>query len=236
MIWILALMVLDELAVIVPISEVILLIVVLFRPRWFLDMVHGVYAYVPHRRAWRSVGDVCRREVVTVTEEMTVAEAAKIMRDEHVGCVVVVAERLYTASAAEIERPRRLRGRKRLSTEIQGGADIEKILVPVGILTDRDITLRVEAENQAAHALKVAEVMTREIEVVGQIEDVYAAVERMREAGARRLPVVDQRGALAGILTLDDLIAMFSQGLSQLVELLEQEVQKETASVSKSRP
>jgi CBS domain-containing protein len=77
----------------------------------------------------------------------------------------------------------------------------------VGILTDRDIALRVVAEGLDAERTRVEEIMTRDPLVVGASDTLSAAVRIMQEHGVRRLPIVDETGHLLGILTADDLVA-----------------------------
>lgn len=104
---------------------------------------------------------------------------------------------------------------------------LEKITVPVGVLSDRDITLKIGAEGLSGDAVTVAEIMMTEISVALETEDIHSAVEKMREAGTRRLPVVDSRGALVGVLSLDDAISMLSEGLNDMAELLHKESERE---------
>lgn len=54
----------------------------------------------------------------------------------------------------------------------------------------------------------------------------------MRGKGVRRLPVVDEQGALVGIVTLDDLLALLAEELDALARLVTHEQQKE----KRSRP
>ncbi|GAB6067589.1 hypothetical protein JCM13664_09070 [Methylothermus subterraneus] len=200
--WILVLLIADELTPGIPFAEVLLLAILILLPRWFLTMVHRVYEYVPHRQSWHSVGDICRPHAVTVLPTTPVAEVAQRMRDAHVRSVVVVEQRA-------------------------GPTPEETLWVPVGILTDRDLALRVAAEGRPWHATTAAEVMTSGLVVAVESEDVHTAVEKMRAAGVRQLPVVDRRGALIGSLSLDDTIAMLSDSLDDMVELLQREIQKE---------
>lgn len=230
-IWTIVLLVIDEVTIGVPEADLLLIFVVLFRPQWFLNMMHRLYKYVPHKRAWRPVGEVCRREVVTISSDTMVADAARLMRDRHERGLLVVEEREYFPS---LERDKRKKkkwwGRRSKKKSIESPPpEAETIIVPVGILIDRDIILRIGAEDLSGATIPVAEVMTTELEVTLESEDVHSAVEKMREAGMRRLPVVDHRGSLMGILSLDDTIAMLSDGLNDMSSLLQREMQKEVA-------
>lgn len=75
----------------------------------------------------------------------------------------------------------------------------------VGVLTDRDIAVRVAAEGRPAEATTVGEICSRDaITVVAPSDRVTRAVTLMREKAVRRLPVV-QDGRPVGIVSLGDL-------------------------------
>lgn len=72
----------------------------------------------------------------------------------------------------------------------------------VGIVTDRDITLRATAEGKNPNLSNVGEIMTREIVSVGPDQSLQEAERLMHDFQLRRLPVVNERGELAGYLAL----------------------------------
>ena len=75
---------------------------------------------------------------------------------------------------------------------------------PLGVLTDREVaTIGVAAEFQDLHHLSVRSVMALEPLVVPWNTRLATARMRMRRGGLHRLLVVDLRGALVGIVTLD---------------------------------
>jgi CBS domain-containing protein len=73
-----------------------------------------------------------------------------------------------------------------------------------GIVTDRDIAVRLAASGLDASATSVGEICTRHLATVSPEDQVGRAVELMREQTVRRLPVVDN-GSLVGIVSLGDL-------------------------------
>jgi len=89
---------------------------------------------------------------------------------------------------------------------------------PFGILTDRDVAIRVVAAGLDARATKVGDVATLDPVVVRDLEGVETAARRMREYGVRRLPVVDEAGMLRGIITADDLVRVLGRELGDLSE------------------
>ncbi len=93
--------------------------------------------------------------------------------------------------------------------------------VPVGILTDRDVALRVVGRGRDPYTTCVADVMTAELETVREDVTVEDALRRMRSRGVRRLPVVDLEGQCIGMVSLDDILAHIAQEFAVLGRLLE---------------
>jgi CBS domain-containing protein len=75
----------------------------------------------------------------------------------------------------------------------------------VGIVTDRDVALRLVADGRDPARTKVREVMTPEIRYVFEDEDLRAVAENMAEQQVRRLPVLNRAKRLVGIVSLSDL-------------------------------
>lgn len=98
---------------------------------------------------------------------------------------------------------------------------------PVGIVTDRDIVIEVVAAGVNPEALKVGDIMGQEVATVRESEGLFEALRRMREKGVRRMPVVDSGGGLVGILTLDDLLGLLAEELTELAKLVSHERQRE---------
>jgi CBS domain-containing protein len=142
------------------------------------------------------VGEVCNRIVVFAQPGESVRVAARRMRNQHVGDLVVVEE----------------------------GAEGR---TPVGIVTDRDLVMEVLATDRDADTAKVADVMTRDLVTIVEGEDLEQALDRMRSHGIRRLLVVDPRGSLVGILTLDDVLELVEEQVSDLVQLVVREQRRE---------
>jgi CBS domain-containing protein len=76
-----------------------------------------------------------------------------------------------------------------------------------GMLTDRDITVRVVAERRDPERTRVKEVCTPDPVTIDALADVEDAERLMREHLVHRLPVVDREGAPLGLLSLEDLAA-----------------------------
>jgi CBS domain-containing protein len=89
--------------------------------------------------------------------------------------------------------------------------------VPVGVVTDRDLTVEVLGNGRDAAQTYLSELMRRPVVVATDSEDADVVIERMRFHGVRRVPVVDARGALVGIVTLDDILAALLSDMQSLL-------------------
>jgi len=135
------------------------------------------------------ISEICTHDVVTCARGSSVQELAQLMRDRHVGDVVVVD-----------------RG--------EAGA------VPVGIVTDRDIVVRVVAKGLDVDAVTASDLMGEPLTTAFDSEGVYDAIWRMRNGGIRRLPVIDARGVLLGVVTMDDIAAHLATALADMVRIV----------------
>jgi CBS domain-containing protein len=88
-----------------------------------------------------------------------------------------------------------------------------------GIFTERDILARVVAAQRDPSATSVADVMTRELVVADVAESYDVCLQRMQQARVRHLIVLD-RGTLAGILSLRDLMAVDVSEKDEAITLL----------------
>lgn len=80
----------------------------------------------------------------------------------------------------------------------------------VGMITDRDITCRAVARGQTPAAVAVSEIMSKPVYSVRAEENVQAAIDLMKEKQVRRLPVVNEKGELVGIIAPSDLAPTFA--------------------------
>ena len=141
--------------------------------------------------------DVAMTDIVCVRPDATLREAAELMRGNHIGDVIV----------AEKMGPRQYR--------------------PIGILTDRDLAIEILGQGINGETLLVRDIMTDSLVTAGWRDDVFTLARTMRENGVGRLPVVDENGALVGILTSRKLCQLFLQGLTDLAGLTVQQQSNE---------
>lgn len=97
---------------------------------------------------------------------------------------------------------------------------------PIGILTDRDVALAVERLLRLPQ-LRVVDVMSADLVTALESENLYDALKKMQSHGIRRLPVVNDRGGLEGILTFDDVVELLSEELTDLAKLVVKEQKRE---------
>lgn len=100
--------------------------------------------------------------------------------------------------------------------------------VPVGIVTDRDLTLAVLAKDVDPRTIQVGEVMSSELVTVREEDSVTEVLRVMRERGVRRVPVLATDGALVGIVTIDDVLDIMAEQLRDVVHAIAREQVRET--------
>ncbi|WP_417377741.1 CBS domain-containing protein [Gimesia sp.] len=94
---------------------------------------------------------------------------------------------------------------------------------PIGMITDRDLALRIVGKGLDSIKTLVSEVMTRFPENVCEETTIEIALSKMRSGGFRRLPVVDDEGKLIGVLTLDDILELLSTEFAEIGKLIKKE-------------
>lgn len=94
---------------------------------------------------------------------------------------------------------------------------------PVGIITDRDITLKVVAHGRDPESVQISEIMSLLFGHVSESTGTEPALSIMRAGGFRRLPVVDASGALTGILSLDDILVQHAREVGLIADLIRKE-------------
>jgi len=141
-------------------------------------------------------GEYCNRDVAIIGKTDSVIMAARLMREHHVGDVLVV--------------------------DSHNGEP-----VPVGILTDRDIVIGILAEEVDIGVAIMADVMSCKLITAQESDDLMATIKRMRVNGIRRLPIVNQRGGLVGVLSVDDILDIIAEQLMDIDRLITREQRKE---------
>ncbi|BAI60768.1 conserved hypothetical protein [Methanocella paludicola SANAE] len=116
------------------------------------------------------VKDVMTTGIACVDSRSSAADAAKKMKDQNVGTVLVVDENQVK-----------------------------------GLVTDRAIVTKVVAEQQNPKDVPVGNVMTKQVVGCRESDDILEAVKTMGDMKVRRLPVVNDRDQLVGVVSLADI-------------------------------
>jgi CBS domain-containing protein len=94
---------------------------------------------------------------------------------------------------------------------------------PMGIVSDRDVTVRVVARGADPARTAVRDIMTPMPTTLLHDSSIESTLAQMRVGHVRRLPVVDGLGRLIGIVTLDDMLRFLAEELGEVEQLLEEE-------------
>lgn len=90
----------------------------------------------------------------------------------------------------------------------------------IGIVTDRDIVVRVVAEGKGPET-PVSEAMTTDLFTVTPNDFVFEAIRLMGDKQVRRIPVIIETGELAGIIAMAD-VALETEDEREIAETLEE--------------
>lgn len=93
------------------------------------------------------------------------------------------------------------------------------LVVPVGIVTDRDIVVELIAGKVDLDSVTTGDIMSPELITAKEKEGIWDTLQRMLSKGIRRMPVINEDGGLEGILTVDDLIELLADELDLLAKI-----------------
>ncbi len=135
-----------------------------------------------------SLQNFCRKPLVKVEPDSTVAQACELMERHNVGSLVV-------------EQNGKL----------------------CGIVTDRDIALRVAGARRDAETTRVKEIMTPDPIRISAHKDLPQLTALMHAYHVRRVPIVNGFDTALGIVTLDDLVARLGTEMWQIGKAISEE-------------
>ncbi|SMP10339.1 CBS domain-containing protein [Desulfurobacterium pacificum] len=87
---------------------------------------------------------------------------------------------------------------------------------PAGIITDRDIAIRVVGAGKSPDT-PVKEVMTKSPVTIREDASFFELTRTFREASVRRLIVVDKEGKLVGLISIDDVFELLAAEFANLI-------------------
>jgi CBS domain-containing protein len=100
-------------------------------------------------------------------------------------------------------------------------------LMPQGLITDHDLVLEVLAANIAPSVLMAEDILTCELFCVNETHNVKKALKYLRYYGVKSVPVVNVKGVLVGIFSIEDALAKLSGEFSELIKFLSYELMNE---------
>lgn len=135
--------------------------------------------------------------VVSTSPEATVLEAAREMNAHHIGSLVVVAQ-------------------------AGGAAAGRSVGTVIGIVTERDILMRVVASERDSRRTRVREVMTTPVTFCTPQTPVSELRETMAAQRIRHVPVWCETQGLCGLVSIGDLNAVEAESMVQTIHALEE--------------
>lgn len=144
-----------------------------------------------------NIGSICTRHLITIDGAASLQQAALLMREHHVGALVV--------------------------TTPAGDAGVQV----AGVLTDRDLAIEVLARGGDAAHQSVAGLARGPLVSAREDEPLETAVAQMQSAGVRRLLVHDAQGHLVGLVSFDDLLPACVAPLAGLAEVMRRGLERE---------
>jgi CBS domain-containing protein len=96
-----------------------------------------------------------------------------------------------------------------------------------GLLTDRDIVTCVIAQGIDPDPLFVEDIMSAPVITVQEDDSLIDLMRTMRTNGIRRVPVVNEKQDLVGLVTLDDVLRLLAQEFGLLVAAIDKSTQRE---------
>lgn len=140
-----------------------------------------------------NAGELCQKEVVVIGRDDSILEAARRMRDYHVGSLIV--------------------------TEKSGGNTVPVGILTDRAIVVQVISEDLKQDGINTEDLLVGDVISPHLVCVHKDADVFFVNKKMKEEGIRRIPVVDDNNSLVGILSMDDLLEFFTEELEDLSQI-----------------
>ena len=138
-----------------------------------------------------TVSSIMTPNVITVNEKQTLREGSKFMYQHNIGGLIVL-----------------------MDTSNNETAEIDK---PIGIITERDIARLVAFSSNLSTDTAISEVMSKPLITINQNSSIKEVTDLMQQNDIRRLPIVDNKGKLVGIITAKDILRSLMEFLKSLM-------------------
>ncbi len=95
---------------------------------------------------------------------------------------------------------------------------------PIGILTDRDIAMKIVAEDVDARQISAGDIMADNLLLLHANQSINEAIDMMCAKGVRRAPISDDTHKVIGIASIDDLFILLAEEMGSLSKLIRKQV------------
>lgn len=147
-----------------------------------------------------------QKDVKTIGVDETIKDAAKAMYKNHVGALVVV------------DKKKEGKGR-----------------VPVGIITDRDLALLLRKKENFDPEITVRDAMEKNVIVCSEKDGIFEVMHKMMQNGVRRMPVLNSKDQIMGMITSDDFVLLLANEMQDLSQIINAEIDKESKVKKKNK-
>ena len=127
-----------------------------------------------------TVSSIMTSKVITITEKQTLKELSKLMYQRNIGGIIILKDILPNNASEED--------------------------TPIGIITERDIARLVAFSSNLSTDTPTSELMSKPLITINQNSSIKDASDLMQQHNIRRLPVLDNKGKLVGIITAKDIL------------------------------
>lgn len=138
-----------------------------------------------------TVASIMTPNVITVKEKQTLREGAKFMYQHNIGGLIVLMD-VSSNESSEIDKP-------------------------IGIITERDIARLVSFSSNLSTEVPILEVMSKPLITINQNSSIKEATDLMQQNNIRRLPILDNKGKLVGIITAKDILRSIMEFLKSIM-------------------
>jgi signal transduction histidine kinase len=181
----------------------------------------------------RCVADVMTSEVIHAPTTASALDLAQLMVKHRVSCIVIVEEQILDRNRA-IALTKNYQFPPRSIPESESSPIDSPILIPVGIVTERDI-VQFHALELNLSEISAANAMSAPLFCVSPGDSLWTAHQEMQRYCVRRLVVVGSGGELLGIMSQTSLPQVFHQSeMYGTIELLQQAVDDRAAQLHKA--
>lgn len=97
------------------------------------------------------------------------------------------------------------------------------INIPLGVLSDRDIVVKIIAAGQDLNTVSISDLMSDQLLTVNETDEVMPTLKRMRHKGVRRIPVIGNDSGLLGLLSIDDILDTLAEQLNDIDQIISQD-------------